>query len=164
MSIKPASLLRQITHGVYVIGVADNRRVNAFTAAWIMQISFDPLLLALSINPRHSSYRLLNTGGVCSVNVLSHDQFNLAQHCGTLNLPDKLVGVKWRRGSTGAPILTDALAYLDCKVSHYCDAGDHKLVICKVVDGDILNPRAVPMLYCDTGDLDGSSALYPANF
>ena len=35
---------------------------NAFTAAWVMQVSFDPLLLALSINPHHSSYRLLKEG------------------------------------------------------------------------------------------------------
>jgi flavin reductase (DIM6/NTAB) family NADH-FMN oxidoreductase RutF len=43
---------------------------NAFTAAWVMQVSFDPLLLALSINPHHSSYGLLKEARAFSVNVL----------------------------------------------------------------------------------------------
>ena len=52
------TLLKQISHGVYVIGVGIGEQQNAFTAAWVMQVSFDPLLLAISINPRHYSYRL----------------------------------------------------------------------------------------------------------
>ena len=51
-------LVKRLTQGVYVVGVAHGEKRNAFTAAWIMQVSFDPLLLALSINPQHSSYQL----------------------------------------------------------------------------------------------------------
>jgi flavin reductase (DIM6/NTAB) family NADH-FMN oxidoreductase RutF len=46
-----AALFHQLTLGVYVVGVADAGRRDGFTAAWVMQVSFDPLLLALSINP-----------------------------------------------------------------------------------------------------------------
>jgi len=53
-----AALFKRLTQGVYVVGVAHGEKRNAFTAAWIMQVSFDPLLLALSINPQHSSYQL----------------------------------------------------------------------------------------------------------
>jgi flavin reductase (DIM6/NTAB) family NADH-FMN oxidoreductase RutF len=63
-------LFKRLTQGVYVIGVAHGEVRNAFTAAWVMQVSFDPLLLALSINPQHSSYRLLKEGRTFSVNVL----------------------------------------------------------------------------------------------
>ena len=45
-----------------MVGVAHGEVRNAFTAAWVMQVSFDPLLLALSINPHHSSYGLLKEG------------------------------------------------------------------------------------------------------
>jgi flavin reductase (DIM6/NTAB) family NADH-FMN oxidoreductase RutF len=51
-----APLFQRLTQGVYVIGVAHGEKRNAFTAAWVMQVSYDPLLLALSINPNHSSY------------------------------------------------------------------------------------------------------------
>jgi flavin reductase (DIM6/NTAB) family NADH-FMN oxidoreductase RutF len=53
-----AALFKRLTQGVYVVGLAHGEKRNAFTAAWIMQVSFDPLLLALSINPQHSSYQL----------------------------------------------------------------------------------------------------------
>jgi flavin reductase (DIM6/NTAB) family NADH-FMN oxidoreductase RutF len=59
MSRSIAALFQRLTQGVYVVGVAHGAVRNAFTAAWVMQVSFDPLLLTLSINPHHSSYRLL---------------------------------------------------------------------------------------------------------
>ena len=59
MTSSIAALFRTLTQGVYVVGVAHGDKRNAFTAAWVMQVSFDPPLLALSINPTHSSYRLL---------------------------------------------------------------------------------------------------------
>ena len=62
MSGPIAALFKRLTQGVYVVGVAHGEVRHAFTAAWVMQVSFDPLLLALSINPRHSSYRLLKEG------------------------------------------------------------------------------------------------------
>jgi flavin reductase (DIM6/NTAB) family NADH-FMN oxidoreductase RutF len=74
-----ANLFRRLTQGVYVVGVAHGELHNAFTAAWVMQVSFDPLLLLLSINPHHLSYRLLKEGGAFSVNVLRKGQLALAE-------------------------------------------------------------------------------------
>jgi len=53
----------------------------------------------------------------------------------------------------------ESLAYFDCRVDHFSEAGDHKIVVCKVVDAAILN-QGQPMLYSDTEDMDGSSELY----
>lgn len=53
------ALFRRISLGVYVVGVAHDGRRDAFTAAWLMPASFDPLMLALSINPGHASHPLL---------------------------------------------------------------------------------------------------------
>ena len=63
---------------------------NAFTAAWVMQVSFDPLLLALSINPRHSSYGLLKESRAFSINVLKKGQLDLAGHYGQPASADKI--------------------------------------------------------------------------
>jgi len=51
-----ATLFHQLTLGVYVVGVANAGQRDGFTAAWVMQVSFDPLLLALSINPANACY------------------------------------------------------------------------------------------------------------
>ena len=85
-----ADLFRRLTAGVYVVGVADGERRNAFTAAWLTQVSFDPLLLALSVNPGHASYPLLVGGGGFAVSVLSRDQLDLARHFGTRSGREKI--------------------------------------------------------------------------
>ena len=160
------TLFRRLTYGVYVVGVADGDERDAFTAAWVMQTSFDPLLLALSINPEHASFPLLQAGGGFTVNVLKQNQQDLARWFGTRSGrdEDKLAGIRWRPGRTGAPILEDALAYFDCELSGEMGAGDHDLTLGRVIDGRVLDPDAAPLLYSDTGDMDGSSAIYPRNF
>lgn len=159
-----AALFRRLSLGVYVIGVAYGDRRDAFTAAWVMQASFDPLLLALSINPQNASSPLLHAGGAFTVSVLKRGQMELARRFGTRSgrEQDKLAGVRWRPGRTGAPILEEALAYFDCALTESLQVGDHELVVGRVIEGRLVDPDAVPMTYAETGDMDGSSALYPA--
>ena len=158
-----ADLFRRVTTGVYVIGVAEGERRNAFTAAWLTQVSFDPLLLALSVNPEHASYPLLLGGGGFVVSVLRRDQIHLAETFGTSSGrdQDKLAGIPWRPAPSGAPILTEALAWLDCRVQHRAPAGGHEIILARPVAGELVAPDASPLLYSDTGELDGSRELYP---
>ena len=130
MSGSVAALFQRLTQGVYVVGVAHGEVRNAFTAAWVMQVSFDPLLLALSINPHHSSYGLLRDG----------------------------------RGRIGVPLLLESLAWFECQVVGEHPAGDHVLVLGKVIDGKLLDSKAEPMAYRETGAMDGASALFPDVF
>jgi flavin reductase (DIM6/NTAB) family NADH-FMN oxidoreductase RutF len=158
------AVFRRLTLGVYVIGVAADGRSDGFTAAWVMQASFDPLLLALSINRAHASYPLLHAGGGFVVNLLKHEQLDLARRFGTQSGRDrdKLAGVRWRPGRGGAPILEEALGYFDCRLESSMPAGDHEVVLGRLLEARLLDPDAVPLTYSETGDLDGSSALYPA--
>jgi flavin reductase (DIM6/NTAB) family NADH-FMN oxidoreductase RutF len=158
------ALFRTLTLGVYVVGVAHGGRRNAFTAAWVMQVSFDPPLLALAITPDNASYPLLQEGGAFTVNVLGRGQLELARRFGTRSGRDgdKLAGVRSRLSRGGAPILEEALAYFDCARVGAMAAGDHELVLGRVTGGEILIPRASPLAYADTGEMDGSAALYPA--
>ncbi|MGH7628060.1 MAG: flavin reductase family protein [Gemmatimonadales bacterium] len=158
-----AALFRRLTSGAYVVGVAHGGRRNAFTAAWIMQVSFDPLLLALAIHPEHASYPLLVESGAFAVSVLERGRLDLARDFGTRSGRgvDKLAGVRWRAARSGAPVLEESVAFFDCRVVSRHPAGDHEIVVGRVVDGGLLRPDATPMLYVETGDLDGSEELYP---
>jgi flavin reductase (DIM6/NTAB) family NADH-FMN oxidoreductase RutF len=164
MSQKIAELFQRITTGVYVIGVAADDCRNAFTAAWLMPVSFQPLLVALSINPLHSSYRLLKAGSIFSVNVLSKEQLDLAMHFGLPGTTDKLANVSWQPGTLGAPLLVEAIAHFECKLVDEYVAGDHVLVIGQVVAGVLLSADTAPLLYADTGDRDGASRIFPDDF
>ncbi len=158
-----ADLFRRLTAGVYVIGVAEGGRRSAFTAAWLTQVSFEPLMLALSVNTGHASYPLLVEGGGFAVSVLSREQLHLARHFGTRSSrdTDKLTDIAWHPGRTGAPILDGAIAFFECLLDRRTPAGDHEIVTGRVVAGALLAADAVPLTYTDTGDLDGSRELYP---
>ncbi|NOS74783.1 MAG: flavin reductase [Methyloglobulus sp.] len=157
--IENTSLLsKQITHGVYVISVANGSEQNAFTAAWVMQVSFAPPMIAFSINPEHYSYKLLQASGECTVNVLGQDHLAIAAHFGSSGVREKMTTYRWQSGKTIAPVLSDSLAYFDCKLSHTTDAGDHKIAVCEVIAAAELN-SGWPLLYWQTGNMDGSSNL-----
>ena len=125
-----------------------------------MQVSFVPLLLALSINPHHSSYELLQQGRAFSVNVLKKSQLELAAHFGRPAGADKLAVIEWTMGRTGSPLLREA-AWFECQVIQEFPSGDHVLVLGKVIDGKLLDGEAEPMPYRDTGVMDGASTLFP---
>ena len=159
-----ANLFRKLTHGVYVIGVVDGEQVNAFTAAWVMHVSFDPLILAISINPNHSSYTMVENSKVFSVNVLNNKQLELAMHFGKPSSTDKLADIKWHIERTGAPIIDESLAYFECRVTDKCQAGDHVIITGRVINGAVLDQGASPLLYSDTENVNGSARLYPDSF
>jgi flavin reductase (DIM6/NTAB) family NADH-FMN oxidoreductase RutF len=162
----PIELFRRVSTGVYVVGVAHGSRMNAFTAAWITQVSFEPLLVALSVNPNNFSYSLLRGSGAFVVNMLKQDQLELARHFGTQSGAElnKLTGQRWRSGALGAPILEDAAAYLECRATQFLTAGDHEIVVGTAVGGEVIDDTAELMMYAQAGDLDGSSELYPERF
>ena len=160
-----AALFQRLTQGVYVVGVAHGEVRNAFTAAWVMQVSFDPLMLALSINPHHSSYELMSKSRAFSVNVLKNGQLELAAHYGQPAGPEnKLALMEWTTDRLGPPLLLECLAWFECQVVGEHPAGDHVLVLGRVVNGTLLDSSAEPMAYRETGAMDGASALFPDVF
>jgi flavin reductase (DIM6/NTAB) family NADH-FMN oxidoreductase RutF len=122
--------------------------------------------VALSVNAEHASYPLLMESGGFVVNVLGSDQIALATHFGTQSGRDvnKVDGMRWRAGQFGAPVLSDAIAFLECRVTGTHSAGDHVVVFGEVVDGAVLIEDAAPLRYDETGNVDGSAELYPDSF
>lgn len=155
----PEAVFKYITQGVYIISVNNGEQKNAFTAAWVMQVSFDPPLLCFSINPKHHSYQILKQGGSCCISVLNNEQYAEAAHFGQSSIKDKMEGYQWLETKTGSLALAESLAYFDCQVKQYSVAGDHQLVVCSIGGAAILN-AGNPMLYSETQDMDSSSALY----
>jgi len=166
MDQKIAELCRRLSLGVYVVGVADQRSHDAFTACSVMQASYDPVLLAVSVNPHHASYPLIRAARSFSVNVLRKEQIDVARLFGTHSGRDmdKLRNVSWTSGETGAPILDDAMAWFECELSAVMPAGDHQIILGRVVGGRIADEEAAPMLYAETGNMDGSRRLYHESY
>lgn len=154
MSKEIARLFNTLTHGVYVIGVTDGEKVNAFTAACVMLASFDPPHLAVAVNAQHSSYRMLKTSGIFSVNVLKSGQMDFAQNFAGSASAAKMAFTAWSKARTGAPLLVNALSWFECRVAGELPAGSHTLVLGRVINGRLLDTEAAPMNYRGVTSLD----------
>jgi flavin reductase (DIM6/NTAB) family NADH-FMN oxidoreductase RutF len=138
------AVLRQFTYGLYAVSVAAAGEVNAFTANWLTQVSFDPPLVAVSVENDSRSIGLIRASGVFAVNVYDANSRELAGWLGKRwrNVPDKLTRVPYRPGVTGCPILLDALGVLECRVVSSQSAGDSTLFVAEVVRAEVLRPGA----------------------
>jgi len=59
----------------------------------------------------------------------------------------KFEGVEWRAAPDGSPLLPDVLAWLECDVEQYVEAGDHTIFIGRVSAGSVERPDAVPLIH-----------------
>jgi flavin reductase (DIM6/NTAB) family NADH-FMN oxidoreductase RutF len=132
--------LRLFTYGLYAISCADEGAVNIFTANWLTQISFEPPLLALSVENDSKSLPMIQRSRKFTVNVLLSGQRDLAGLLGKSAIyhPDKLAGIEYTPGANGCPILSVALAWVACEVRHSVEAGDSTLFVAEVVDIGVL--------------------------
>src|SRR6202011_3177092 len=89
--------LRTFTYGLYAISCADEGEVNIFTANWITQASFEPPLLALSVENDSKSLPMIQRSRAFTVNVLRSGQRDLAGKLGksAIQHPDKLTGIEY---------------------------------------------------------------------
>ncbi|MGH2442688.1 MAG: flavin reductase family protein [Chloroflexota bacterium] len=136
--------LRTLTYGLYALGTTQGAESNLATVNWLTQVSFEPSLVALSVENDSHSIEMLRTTGVFALSVFGSDQRELA---GTLGKrwklrPDKIEGARHRPGVTGCPIVEDALAALECRVTGSIPAGDSTLFVGEIIHAEMLNQGA----------------------
>lgn len=137
--------LRMIPYGIYVL-TADDRKGNlaAATVNWVTQTAFAPPLVVVGIKADAASYQTVKTAKAFALNMLGKDQKALAF---TFFRPadvkeGKLSGQGYHAGTTGAPILNDAPAAVECRVKTIIAEGDHHIVVGEVVDAHLMKPPA----------------------
>lgn len=95
-------------------------------------ISLDPPLVGFFLGTGSGSWPSMHASGHFCVNVLCHDQKDL---CGVMasGADDKFAGVDWEPAGSGAPILPDVHAIIDCRIERVEELGDHNLVVGRVL-------------------------------
>ncbi|HZU76740.1 MAG TPA: flavin reductase family protein [Dehalococcoidia bacterium] len=131
--------LRLFTYGLYAVTTGDENEWNAFTANWLSQVSFDPPLVALSVENETTSLPMIRRTRRFAVNVYAAEQRDLAGRLGKpyRRSPDKLEGLRVERTEHGCPVLPDTLAYVECEVEREMPAGDSTLVLGRVVGAGV---------------------------
>ena len=131
--------LRLFTYGLHVVTVRDGDDENGFTANWITQVSFEPPMLALSVENNSHSIRIIRQSQGFTVNVLATGQRELAGALGKRweSAPNKLVSSAHHSGPNGCAVLNEALAYLECEVDGDIPAGDSTLFVARIVGAGV---------------------------
>ena len=146
--------LESMPYGLYIIGSHGSDNINGMMADWVMQVSFKPRLVTVSLERNSTTLRNLRESGFFTVNMLFAEQRALAvkfcqprqaskivgrSEVASAVIYDKMAGVPYQMGAlTDCPILDEGLAYLECAVDQLVDAGDHTLAVGRVLDGGVL--------------------------
>ena len=154
-----AQAMHELPYGIYIVGSVEDGadgepRPNGMIADWVMQVSFQPRLVAVGFEQDSRSLARIRANRAFTVNLLEEGQDGLelarrflqpaegakvrgrseeaaAQH------HDKLAGVDYRLAANGCPVLDEALAWLECEATDFLPAGDHTLVLGRVLDGAV---------------------------
>ncbi len=130
--------LGTMTYGIYVLTSFHKEKINGMIASWVSQVSYDPLLIMVAVHPDRYSHKLITNSGYFALHVLAADQSELM---GRFKGPDpeaKFLGIQWRPGQTGCPLLADCVAYFECRVTAQYTPGNHSLFL-----GEVLTARKI---------------------
>jgi len=147
-----AKVFRMMPCGVYVVTTWDERGSHGMTASWVMQVALKPPMVAVVCDRRHRTTEMIAKTRAFAVNLLSKDQAEIGERFFT---PYQRLGhtpplADYRPGRTGAPLLTEAIATLECRVSEVVETGDHRMFVGQVVSAELRREEPVLTL-ADTG-------------
>jgi len=145
--------LRMMSHGLYLLSVECEGRYNVSTISWLSQASFAPPLVMMGMKGDTLTHTMVEQSGQFAINMLAVNQTDMAQaffkHAE--HNADKLSGYVFEPGPvTGAPLLLDAPAWFECKITAVVKHGDHTVVVAEVVEAGVRDPDAKPMALRDT--------------
>lgn len=116
--------------------------VNSFTS-----LSLDPPLVLFCAQTDSSVLRAIEASGAFTVNILTSEQGEISGRLARRGGPEKMQGIETVRASCGAPRLAGALAWFECALESCRAAGDHQIVIGRVLDGGYREPGPEPLLF-----------------
>ena len=143
-------VLWTMPYGLYVVGSRAGDRRNGMTLNWVTQLSFDPKLVGVAVEVGAFTAELIAEGRVFSLNIVDREDRAIVRKFtkpvevdaagGTMN------GFPFHDGRTGAPVLDQALAYVECEVRQEVPTGSHVLFVGEVVDAGFQKPEGTAPL------------------
>jgi len=136
-----AAALGRVPSGLFVLTARHGTRETGMLASWVQQCSFDPPQVSMAVRKGRDVLDWLADGAAFVLNVLAEGQKQLVSHFGKGFEAGEPAfdGLEVRRSADTGPVLLASHAYLDCRVAARFDAGDHVLVIGRVVRGEVLH-------------------------
>ncbi|MDI6521586.1 flavin reductase family protein [Streptomyces sp. ARC32] len=142
-------VLGRFCTGVTIISAVHDGRPAGFACQSFASLSLDPPLVSYAVAGTSTTGPRIERSGAFCATVLRADQGDLCRGFGRSGA-DKFAGVDWRPADgTGSPRIAGGLAWVDCRIETVIPAGDHRIVVGRVVD--LSTPEnaddALPLLY-----------------
>lgn len=162
-----AKVMDEMPYGFYIVGSTMDGEVNGMMADWVMQVSFDPRLVAVAFENDAHTLQNIRINKHFTLNALSQgeDSMNLAAKFAqpyfgakvkgrtravAEEVHRKLVGIPHTTTANGCPILAAAMAWMECEAEQFVETGDHTLVVARVLGAKLLRD-AQPLTSSYTG-------------
>ncbi|MEA5601532.1 diflavin flavoprotein [Nostoc sp. UHCC 0252] len=150
----PATTVEQavgrIVGSLCVLTAKEGDRSSAMLASWVSQASFNPPGLTIAVAKERAVETLTHTGNKFVLNILKEgNHLGLMKHFLKPFGPgqDRFADVAAQEAENGSPILSDALAYLECSVQNRMESGDHWLVYATVENGKLLDNDGITAVH-----------------
>jgi flavin reductase (DIM6/NTAB) family NADH-FMN oxidoreductase RutF len=142
------TVLGQWPSGVCVVTTTGDRGAHGMTASSFSSVSLDPPMVSVCLGNHLPSRMLLQTAGKFAISFLGKDQAHIGRRFAGQHpeITDRFAGLDWTITANGVPVLSDAVAWLDCTVAHAYPGGDHTIFVGEVTDA--ATPRVTsPLLF-----------------
>jgi flavin reductase (DIM6/NTAB) family NADH-FMN oxidoreductase RutF len=140
--------LGRVPSGLFVLTAKNGPAETGMLASWVQQCSFEPPQITVAIKRGRPITEWLTDECRFTVNILDQSQTDMVAHFGRGFSVDEPAfdEVEIERPVDGPPILSEAVAYIECKVAARWSVADHELVLGLVVGGRVLS-EGLPMVH-----------------
>jgi flavin reductase (DIM6/NTAB) family NADH-FMN oxidoreductase RutF len=145
--------MRLLAGGVTIVATRHNGQVSGLTATAVCSLALSPPRVLACVNHAGVTYELIAKSRIMSVNLLAEGQEELARRFAAkraAQTEDRFANTEWLTLVTGAPLLADGLAALDCRVTDIMPLDTHAILI-GVVEDVHFGPWRPPLVHFDGG-------------
>jgi flavin reductase (DIM6/NTAB) family NADH-FMN oxidoreductase RutF len=140
-----------IPSGLFIVAVYDpkTQATDGYLASWIQQVSFNPLIVALSIKPGRPAYELIKAGNPFAINIVGDHEKSFLKHFwkGYDPAVNPFNELPHHLGEFKGLILDQAKAALECVMSESVKPGDHEVIFAEVKASHIMHTESKPMIH-----------------
>ena len=143
-----AAVFERTDRELWIVTARAGERTGGLVATFVNQASIVPELprVLVGLARQHHTTRLAEASGAFALHLIGEDRLDWVWRFGLASGRDmdKLHGLPWQIGTTGSPLLDDALAWLDCRVEAKLNTGDRTVYLAEVV-ASALQSTASPL-------------------
>ncbi len=140
----------KLTYGLFIVSSVKDGKLNGQACNTVIQVTGEPVQVVTGINKANLTHDYIMHSGIIGISILGQDGHDLVRRFGYKSGRelDKFAGIPYTLGTTGAPLVEGAIAYLECRINRQrsVDIGTHTLFVAEVVGGEVREDRE-PMTY-----------------